>query len=272
VKVLATDSKERFSNRADDYVHYRPGYPRAMLDVLRDECALSPKSVVADIGSGTGILTQLLLENGNLVYGVEPNSAMREAGEEYLRKYSRFRSVAGSAEATALADSSVDLAAAGQAFHWFERAAARREFARILKPRGWLTLIWNERAVNSSDFMGGYENLLQRHGTDYAKVQHVYSEQAKLDEFFAPGKACEREFENQQVVDWDGMKGRLLSASYAPKPGDDGYDPMIEDFKKLFAAHQNGDRVTIRYRTRVYWGRLEARSGQEQFNTGRNKV
>jgi SAM-dependent methyltransferase len=260
MKLLATDAKERFSNRVVDYVLYRPGYPRSILDVLREECGLTPESIVADIGSGTGLLTRLFLENGNLVYGVEPNLAMRQAGEEYLHGYPRFRSIAGSAEASTLPEASVDLIVAGQAFHWFDHTASRREFIHILKPRGQVALLWNERAVNSSAFMREYELLLQRHGTDYSKVQHVYSEQAGLDEFFAPGEIRGREFENQQVVDWDGLKGRLMSASYAPKSGEPGHEPMIQDFKKLFAAHQDNDRVMIRYRTRVYWGRLPSQS------------
>ncbi len=266
-KVLATDSKERFSNRVDDYVRYRPGYPHAVLDVLRDECGLTQKSVVADIGSGTGILTRLLLENGNPVYGVEPNAAMRQAGEEFLRKYPQFRSVAGSAEASTLPDASVDLIVAAQAFHWFDRVGARREFVRILKPGGLLAVIWNERDLDSSSFMREYEDLLRRHGTDYSKVQHAHSQKSKLDEFFAPAEIRTREFENQQVVDRDAMKGRLLSSSYAPKPGEAGYEPMIEDFKKLFVAHQANDRVTIEYCTRVYWGRLEPQSDRSAAPT-----
>jgi SAM-dependent methyltransferase len=267
-KVLAADSKQRFSNRVDDYVRHRPGYPRVILDVLRVECRLRPESIVADIGSGTGILTKLLLENGNLVYGVEPNAAMREAGEEFLRKYSRFRSVAGSAETSTLPGATIDLVVAGQAFHWFDRRAARAEFVRVLKARGRVALIWNERDVNSSPFMREYEELLQRHGTDYSKIQHVYSEQAGLNEFFAPREVHAREFENKQVVDWDGMKGRLLSASYAPKQSEAGHEAMIEDFKGLFAAHRARDRVTIQYRTRIYWGMLEPQSNR---NTARNE-
>src|SRR5271170_3464981 len=123
--TTASDSKQRFSNRVGDYVRYRPGYPRAVLDLLRDECGLTPKSVVADIGSGTGILTQMLLENGNLVYGVEPNAEMRAAGEEFLAAHPKFRSVAASAEATKLPDASVDLIVAAQAFHWFDPPASR---------------------------------------------------------------------------------------------------------------------------------------------------
>ncbi len=157
--MLATDSKERFSNRVEDYVRYRPGYPRAVLDLLREECGFAPESVVADIGSGTGILTQMLLENGNVVYGVEPNAEMRAAGESLLQRYARFRSVAGSAEATTLPDASVDFVFVGQAFHWFEPKAARAEFERVLKPRGWVAVIWNERKKDATAFLREYETF-----------------------------------------------------------------------------------------------------------------
>lgn len=250
------DATRRFSNRVEDYVRYRPGYPRAVLDVLRNECGLTPESVVVDVGSGTGLLTQLFLENGNVVYGVEPNAAMREAGEQFLEKYRYFSSVAATAEATTLPDASADFVVAGQAFHWFDRAAARREFVRIVKPQGWVSLIWNERAVQATPFMAEYEKLLQRHGTDYSTMQHVYSEQAGLDKFYAPSEVRTREFENQQRVEWDGLKGRLMSASYAPKPGDPKHEPMIKDFEKVFAAHQADGKVVILYRTRIYWGQL----------------
>lgn len=260
---LAMDSTQRFSNRVEDYVRYRPGYPREIVDVLREECGLTPESVVVDVGSGTGMLTQLFLENGNVVYGVEPNGAMREAGELFLEKYRYFSSVAATAEATTLPDASADLVVAGQAFHWFDRAAARREFLRILKPQGWASLIWNERAVQATLFMAEYEKLLQRHGTDYSTVQHVYSEQAGLDKFYAPSEVRTREFENEQRVDWDGLKGRLMSASYAPKPGDPKHEPMIKDFEKLFAAHQTDGKVLILYRTRVYFGQLGRSAGRK---------
>ncbi|HEV3481527.1 MAG TPA: class I SAM-dependent methyltransferase [Candidatus Acidoferrales bacterium] len=260
---LAMDSTQRFSNRVEDYVRYRPGYPREIVDVLRDECGLTSESVVVDVGSGTGLLTQLFLENGNVVYGIEPNAAMREAGELFLEKHRHFSSVAATAEATTLPDASTDLVVAGQAFHWFDRAAARREFVRILKPQGWVSLIWNERAVQATLFMAEYEKLLQRHGTDYSTVQHVYSEQAGLDKFYAPSEVWTREFENEQRVDWNGLKGRLMSASYAPKPGDPKHEPMIKDFEKLFAAHQTDGKVVILYRTRVYFGQLGRTAGRK---------
>src|SRR5277367_285802 len=129
---LTTNSKERFTTRVDDYVRFRPGYPAEVIGVLREECGLAPESVIADIGSGTGILTKLFLENGNSVYGVEPNAAMRESGEQFLKEYRLFRSVAAPAEATTLPNASVDFVVAGQAFHWFDPWAVRSEFARIL--------------------------------------------------------------------------------------------------------------------------------------------
>src|SRR4029077_13490966 len=142
--MIFTDAKQRFSNRVADYVRYRPGYPSAVLDALRNECSLRPGHVIADIGSGTGFLSELFLKNGNRVYGVEPNTEMRQAGEEYLASYDNFSSIEGSAESTTLSDSSVDFVTAGQAFHWFERDAARAEFIRILKPAGWVVIAWNE--------------------------------------------------------------------------------------------------------------------------------
>jgi ubiquinone/menaquinone biosynthesis C-methylase UbiE len=153
------DAKQRFSNRAADYVRYRPGYPAEVLPLLRSECGLKSGHVIADIGSGTGFLSELFLKNGNRVYGVEPNEAMRQAGEEYLAAYDGFVSINASAEATTLGNASVDFVTAGQAFHWFEPSAARREFIRILKPLGWIVVLWNDRQMDTP-FASAYENLL----------------------------------------------------------------------------------------------------------------
>src|SRR5256885_16806379 len=160
------DAKQRFSNRVADYVRYRPGYPPAVLDLLRAECSLRPGHVIADIGSGTGLLSELFLKNGNRVYGVEPNEAMRQAGEEYLAAYDGFSSIEGSAESTTLDDASVDFVTAGQAFHWFQQEAARTEFRRILKPDGWIVVAWNDRQMETP-FASAYEDLLVKYGTDY---------------------------------------------------------------------------------------------------------
>ena len=134
----ASNATSRFSDRVENYVLYRPGYPPEALQALRDECGLTPNHVIADIASGTGIWTRMLLQNGNKVFGVEPNPEMRKAGERLLAAFPNFTSVAGTAEATTLADQSVDFVTAAQAAHWFDRKRSRREFVRILKPGGWL--------------------------------------------------------------------------------------------------------------------------------------
>src|ERR1700722_16381276 len=168
----AQDATARFSSRVEKYVRYRPSYPKGVVELLRKQCGLTSDSIVADVASGTGIFTRLLLENGNRVFGVEPNLEMRRAGEEYLAGYARFTSVEGTAEATTLPGRPVDIVTAAQAAHWFDRATARREFVRILKPGGWAVLLWNERQTDSTPFLRDYEKLLLTYGTDYQEVRH----------------------------------------------------------------------------------------------------
>jgi SAM-dependent methyltransferase len=244
---------ERFSNRVEDYLRYRPGYPPAILEALREACGLTPACVVADIGCGTGLLAQIFLANGNLVYGVEPNAAMREAGERAIEGHTNFRSVAGSAEATTLPAASVDFVVAGQAFHWFEMKAARAEFQRVLKPDGWVAVIWNERRKDTP-FLRAYERLLRAYGTDYAEVAARYPEHARMEEFFGAGGFHHNFFPNAQDFDFDGLRGRLLSASYAPAKGHPNHEPMLAELKRMFEAYAADGRVRVEYITRLYYG------------------
>ena len=251
----ATNATQRFSSRVENYVRYRPGYPKEIVDLLRKECGLDPTWTIADIASGTGIFTRLLLENGNRVLGVEPNVDMRQAGEEYLKQYSNFNSVAGTAEATNLPDRSVDLVTAAQAAHWFDRPKARQEFARILKPRGWVALIWNERLTDGSPFLRDYEKLLATYGTDYQEVRHERTTD-EIAEFFAPSSFETRELPNRQEFDYEGMEGRLLSSSYTPQPDDPKYAPMLRELRRIFDAYKKDGKVAIEYATRSFYGRL----------------
>ena len=250
--VAEFNPTERFSDRVADYVKYRPGYPREVLDFMREELNLNGASVVADVGSGTGILSRLFLENGNTIYGVEPNDAMRAAGEELLRGFPHFRSVAGTAEATTLDDRSVDFVAAGQAFHWFDVEAARREFARIIRPAGYAVLIWNSRRLDSTPFLRDYESLLHEFGTDYAAVSMKYAQPDSLGRFFPQGydRAA---FGNHQHFGHDELKGRLLSSSYAPLEGP-RHAAMLRRLREVFDAHQQEGRVLLEYDTEVYYG------------------
>ena len=250
------DPTRRFSNRVDDYIRCRPAYPPGVLDPLREECGLTPQSIIADIGSGTGLLARLFLENGNFVYGVEPNEEMREAGQRLLKEYPHFRSVAGSAEATTLPDTSVDLMAAGQAFHWFEPNAARAEFRRALKSRGWVVLLWNERKKDANAFQRDYEKLLREFGTDYEQVAATYPTDVRVEKFFGGQGYGKRRLPNEQLFDFDGLRGRLLSSSYAPAKGHAKHEPMLADLRRIFDAHAEAGRVRVEYNTWVYYARL----------------
>jgi SAM-dependent methyltransferase len=245
----------RFSDRVENYVRYRPGYPPEVLDLLRTECGLQPHHIVADIASGTGMFTRLLLENGHSVFAVEPNMEMREMGDHELEAFPRLVSIAGTAEETTLRSGSVDFVTAAQAAHWFDLPRARAEFARILRPGGWCVLIWNERRTDSSPFLRDYEQLLLTYGTDYKEVRHERTT-AIIDEFFAPAVHRERVFDLRQRFDYDGAAGRLLSSSYAPLEGHPGYEPMMVEMQRIFRTHAADGLVEFEYKTRVFFGHL----------------
>jgi SAM-dependent methyltransferase len=253
---LVMDPTQRFSSRVENYVKYRPRYPHAVIDALEKECGLSSSALVADIGSGTGALTELFLQNGNHVFAVEPNRGMREAAERLLGDYPGFLSIEGKAESTALGDNSVDFAVVGQAFHWFDVERARREFLRILKPSGWAMVIWNEREFQTTPFLIAYDRLLQRYAPDYARVKHRQVYDTALDGFYGGLGFTERTFGYSQELDFAGVKGRMQSSSYTPEPGHPNHEPMVEELRKIFQDNEVNGLVAFEYITRMYYGRL----------------
>jgi SAM-dependent methyltransferase len=250
------DSTSRFTDRVEDYARWRPGYPPQVLDALRADFGLVPEHVIADVGSGTGLLSRMFVQNGNLVYGVEPNRAMAAVAEEELAASGRFRSVDGRAEATGLPDSSVDLVTAGQAFHWFSVAESRTELRRILRPGGGVALVWNLRRLDSTPFLRDYETFLHRWSTDYREVSAGYGSEDALRAFFGPPGWREHRFDGAQHFDLAGLRGRLLSSSYTPKPGDPRREQMLAALPELFAAHEQDGGVAFEYDTRLFCGRL----------------
>ena len=242
----------RFSNRVANYVKYRPGYPPEMLDLFRREMGLTKDSVLADIGSGTGLSTKPFLENGNTVYGVEPNEAMREAAEEYLKEFPNFISHDGTAESTRLPDDSMDFVIVAQAFHWFDPDKTRREFTRILRPGGWIVLIWNERQLDTTEFLREYERLLLKYATDYEKVRHENIDHEKLGAFFQ-AEYRRATFQNEQVFDYQGLRGRLLSSSYMPAEDHPTFPELEKELAGLFAKHSENDRIKVFYDTNIYY-------------------
>ncbi|MEM9447484.1 MAG: class I SAM-dependent methyltransferase [Cyanobacteria bacterium P01_E01_bin.6] len=251
------DPTRRFSSRVEDYVRYRPRYPSDIITVLSDECSLTPQSLVVDIGSGTGFLSELFLSNGNSVIGVEPNSEMRAAGDHYLRNYPEFQSIDGRAESTRLNNSSTDFVVVGQAFHWFDHALTHREVSRILNPTGWVVLVWNDRDAEVTLFGRAYEQLLLKYAANYAQVkQRRRIDETILADFYEDGGLTLKTFQNSQDFDLEGLKGRLMSSSYTPEADDPNHQFMLSELTEIFQAYAVNHRVRVDYTTRLYYGQL----------------
>ena len=229
-------STARFSDRVDNYARYRPDYPLVLLNWLQREQAIDTSWQVADIGAGAGISAKLLLDAGYRVTAVEPNAPMRAAAEQWLRMFAGFRAVDGHAEATGLHAASVDLITVAQAFHWFDKQAVRREFARILRPGGLIAIWWNSRRLNGTQFLEGYEALLRKFGIDYTRVAERYANDAHMHAWFGAGFCGGARFEHSQKLDFKGLCGRFLSSSYAPNTGHPRHELMLRALRELFDA------------------------------------
>lgn len=251
---------ERFSNRADAYVRGRPTYPQAIVEHLQTVGALKEAvrrgQTVVDVGVGTGLSAEPFLRSGYTVIGIEPNAQMRMAGDQHLRAFTGFRSLAGAAEATTLPGGVADLVIAGQAFHWFDVPRAAVEVRRILRPGGWAALIWNDRQSTGSAFLAGYEALLRTHGIDYAKVTHRHVDDKGIAQFFAPAQAAVITFDNPRDIDRDDLLALAGSASYLPAPGDPRHAAMVLALNALFDSHAKNGTVQMMYRTRMHYAQI----------------
>lgn len=247
---------ERFTDRVRDYVRYRPSYPPEVIDLLQTECGLQEGTPVADVGAGTGIFTRHLLDAGATVYAVEPNAAMRHAAEEASAAHPRFRSIDAPAEATGLPDDSVQIVTCAQAWHWFRAAEARQEFARILRPGGWLFLVWNERAVNATPFLEAYEEVLKTYAPEYLRVRHQEFDSKKLGDVFAPEPMLRTNFANAQVLNREAFLGRVMSSSYAPKEDDPKHGPLMEALAEAFDRFNENGTIEFLYTTECYYGAI----------------
>lgn len=258
---MSSDSTSRFSNRVDDYVRHRPTYPRAVIEYMHAALGLDDHATIADIGSGTGIFTKLLLDVGHAVYAIEPNAPMRDAAEKLLEGTHGFISVAGTAEDTTLDSSSVDAITVAQAFHWFDVQRSRAEFVRILRSGGPVVLLWNDRREDQSPFSIEYQSLIDTYNTDLATIDHrrITRSDDVIREFFGDASFETATFDNSQTLDFEGLRGRLVSSSYIPAPGDSGYDAMITELQELFERHAVDGVVEIGYDTKLFAGRLEDR-------------
>ena len=252
---------QRFSDRVEYYVKSRPHYPQSLIDFCQSELGLRPQDKIADIGSGTGFLTELFLQNGNEVFGVEPNDPMRQAAERSLANFPKFHSIGAKAESTGLAPKSIDFLVAGQAFHWFDRPRAKTEFRRILRPTGWVVLVWNEREKDTPEniFPAEYDAVVREFQTDWNTVRHeklTNENPRQLAEFFAPNQMQTRAFDNPQTLDLDGVLARALSSSYLPLPGRPRSDEMLDRLRDIVQRTGKDGKVIQPYTTKLYYARL----------------
>jgi SAM-dependent methyltransferase len=255
--VSAINPTERFSSRVESYRRYRPGYPAGIVDLLERECGLSRESVIADIAAGTGLLTEIFLAKGFGVLAIEPNEPMRSACATLITEFPQLQCLDGTAEATGLADHSVDLITVGQAMHWFDLDRTRAEFARVLKPTGWCAVIYNNRRMTGDAFHEGYEKILVDFGSDYKAVQSSHLTKKKLVTFFAPNEARHATLANSQLLTLEALEGRILSSSYMPQPGGANYLPMHQAIEELFTRNEKQGLVRMEYECDVTYGQLD---------------
>ena len=251
------DPTRRFSSRAGWYARYRPGYPGGIIKILEKEMRFSRREVVADIGSGTGLLARVFLENGNRVFGVEPNRSMRSYAERDLGSFGNFVSVAGTAERTTLPPESVGLVTVGQALHWFDPAPAADEFSRISKPRGNLCIAYNERKM---DRLGrAYEEVVRKHQRARAREIRRSYDDGHILRFFSGNRCSIFTLPNVQTLDFEGLMGRFLSASYLPNTREKKrVAAMRADVEGLYDEFNRGGKVKVRYVTKLYLGPVRA--------------
>jgi len=250
------NTSNRFSNRVDNYIKYRPDYPHEVITFLKQEGILTRESVIADIGSGTGISAELFLKEGNVVYGVEPNKEMRQAAQKLLAGYKNFCSIDGSAEITMLPTEDIDIIIAGQAFHWFDKEKCKIEFMRIQKSNGITILMWNDRRTDNTPFLRAYEDFIQLFATDYKEVNHKNMDEKIFNDFFGEANYALESFDNFQHFDFEGLKGRVLSSSYMPDENHTDFNFMMSVLKKIFNRFQENGKVTLEYDTKIYYGKL----------------
>ena len=222
----------RFSDRVEDYVKYRPSYPTAAIDKILENFTLP--ITAADIGAGTGISSRLLADRKVKVIAIEPNPEMRNAGIKEATPLVEWKD--GTAENTNLSEASVDLVTCFQSFHWFTPEPTLMEFQRILKPEGKLAVVFNNRD-KKDEFTAEYSRIVREASKSHPAEAKIKSTEP-LTKTTVFKNFQEYNFIYQQELDFTGLIGRAMSVSYLPKSGEN-YDKLIADFEKLYQRFKN---------------------------------
>ena len=235
----------RFTGRTDNYKAYRPSYPQQVVEYIKNIAAPSADVRIADLGAGTGIFSELLLQAAYSVLTVEPNTEMRQAAEEKLQHYANYISIAATAEQTTIAANSIDIITAAQAFHWFDLETIKQEFERILKPSGSVVLIWNIMRIDTA-FMQAYKTFRKQYEEDI--VRPLRGDIAAINAYFAPLTCTEIIIPHSTFLTYDELQGLLLSSSLVNNSGDE----MLNGLRELFDTYAVDDKVEMRYNTMMY--------------------
>ena len=245
-----------FSSKVNDYLASRPDYPPALFSTFVAEGVLQNLATIADIGSGTGLLTASLLVRGHQVFAVEPNAEMRFAADTLLNKHGQlYQSIDGTAENLPLPDASVDLITAAQAFHWFEIKAARHEFMRVLKPQGQVALIWNDRVLNHPLHLALNE-LLKKFGGAKLQALSAHEDRSQVPVFFASSPTKTWTFPHQQWLSEEGLQSLVFSRSYMPERHSDAGEEIKKTIKDITLKFAISGKVAVPYQTTAIIGAL----------------
>ena len=240
------DTVGRFSDRAADYVKFRPTYPADAVRALLDGLGPPDRVVAADVGAGTGISARLLGDRGVHVVAIEPSEEMRRAAAPHPHVVW----MSGRAEATGLQSHTLDLVLCAQSFHWFQPETVMPEFARILKPGRRLAIMWNRRS-KSDPLTVGYGQALVAVGGDVSVERFDFDPHI----ITAGGlfSSVERlSFPHVQRLDVEGLIGRARSASYVPKSGAEG-ERLLALLRALHRQHADADGyVTLVYEAEIF--------------------
>ena len=248
------NNPDKFTNKVNDYVKFRPSYPKEFIDYLHITLGMSGESVVADVGAGTGILTKLISPISGTVFAVEPNKNMRTACIEYCEGLGNITCVDGSAENTKLKDNCLDFITVAQAFHWFDADKTKMEFKRILKPTGKVILVWNSRVPENEMHMENDE-ICRRLCPEFKGFSGSSKAEDERYISFFENSECERTiFKNDRVLTLDQFIGGSLSASYSPNVDDLQYDDFVGSLKNLFHKYSVNGKLLVPNNTRSYAG------------------